>query len=135
MPLYVTMRPTMLPPPFGIPWIRVSINNLPIGYIIVVVLHHYTLSKTDASGNNNGWFLSPIEPIGGRKIGRRVDTLFKSGSEELGYNEIGAGKDQTKQIEDSNFKMPFVLRDMLVRLTYTKELLHSVHIVGYDMTG
>ncbi|KAG2221989.1 hypothetical protein INT45_006689 [Circinella minor] len=85
--------------------------------------------------NNNERQLSAIEPIACRKMGRRVDTLFKSGSEELGCSEIGAVKNHTKQTKDSNFKMPLVLRDMLLKLTYTEELLHSVHTEGYDMTG
>ncbi|KAI7850171.1 hypothetical protein BDC45DRAFT_539529 [Circinella umbellata] len=81
-------------------------------------------SKAYAAANNNERRLSALEPIACRKMGRRVDTSFKR-----------AVKDHTKQMEDSNFKMPLVLRDMLLKLTYTEELMHSVHTIGYDMTG
>lgn len=68
-------------------------------------------------------------------MGRKVDTVYVSGSTELGCAEIGAAFDQTKALKDSSIKMPSVLRDMLLMVTYTPELLHECHVLGYSMNG
>ena len=78
---------------------------------------------------------SSIKPISNRKMGRRRDTIFNSGHIELGCTEIGSAKDQTKEIRDSLLKMPIVLRDMLLSATFSPNLLHQSHVIGYSISG
>ncbi|KAI9491827.1 hypothetical protein BDB00DRAFT_747590, partial [Zychaea mexicana] len=63
------------------------------------------------------------------------DTIYKYGARELGCCEVGAAKDQSKAFHDCSLKMPLVLRDMLLQLTYTPSLLHKSHVIGYSITG
>ncbi|KAI9491022.1 hypothetical protein BDB00DRAFT_767813, partial [Zychaea mexicana] len=79
--------------------------------------------------------LSAIDPIERRRMGRRVDTVFASGPIELGCTEIGSKNDQTKTLTDGSLKMPLVLRDMLLDVTYAPSLLHRSHVVEYSMNG
>ncbi|KAG2221220.1 hypothetical protein INT45_013931 [Circinella minor] len=92
-------------------------------------------SKANADALNNGCQLSSVKPIANRKMGRRGDTIFESGKLELGCTEIGAAKDQTKEIYDSLLKMPIVLRDMLLSATFSPSILHEAHIIGYSISG
>ncbi|KAI9491027.1 hypothetical protein BDB00DRAFT_767784 [Zychaea mexicana] len=75
--------------------------------------------------------LSAIDPIERHKMGRRVDTVFASGPIELGCTEIGAKNDQTKTLTDRSLKMPLILRDMLLDVTYAPALLKRSHVVAY----
>ncbi|KAL1933711.1 hypothetical protein VTP01DRAFT_7801, partial [Rhizomucor pusillus] len=92
-------------------------------------------SRANAAALNSKRRLSAVDEIENRKMGRKVDTVYVSGSTELGCTEIGAVVDQTKAFKDSSIKMPSVLRDMLLMVTYTPELLRECHVLGYSMNG
>ncbi|KAI9278969.1 hypothetical protein BDA99DRAFT_554561 [Phascolomyces articulosus] len=92
-------------------------------------------SEANVSAVNQNRQLSSIMPISNRKMGRRGDTIFNSGHIELGCTEIGAAKDQTKEIRDGLLKMPIVLRDMLLLATFSPNLLHQAHVIGYSISG
>ncbi|CAO0795129.1 unnamed protein product [Mucor circinelloides] len=53
-----------------------------------------------------------------QKSGRKMDYLFLDKKNELGCGECGLdnGVNTTKELSDANFKMPKVMRDMLVKL-------------------
>ncbi|KAG2223691.1 hypothetical protein INT45_007269 [Circinella minor] len=53
-------------------------------------------SDSNADAINSSRQLSSIDPIRNRKMGRRGDTIFKYGSQELGCSEFAAARDQTK---------------------------------------
>ncbi|KAG2224773.1 hypothetical protein INT45_005297 [Circinella minor] len=92
-------------------------------------------SEANAHAINSSRQLSSITAISNRKMGRRGDTIFKYGSEELGCSEVGAARDQTKAFRDCSMKMPLVLRDMLLSATYDSSLLHAAHVIGYSIIG
>ncbi|KAI9494784.1 hypothetical protein BDB00DRAFT_927974 [Zychaea mexicana] len=92
-------------------------------------------SEANADALNNDRQLSSVKPIAKRKMGRRGDLIFESGKLELGCTEIGAAKDQTKEMRDSLLKLPIVLRDMLLLATFSPSLLHKCHVVGYSISG
>ncbi|KAG0178932.1 hypothetical protein DFQ28_003560, partial [Apophysomyces sp. BC1034] len=92
-------------------------------------------STANATARNRKRRLSASEIIANRKVGRKVDTVYCSGSTELGCLEIGGVYDQTKEFRDSRMKMPTVLRDMLLLLSFTPTLLREVHVVGYSING
>ncbi|KAI9472914.1 hypothetical protein BDB00DRAFT_793520 [Zychaea mexicana] len=92
-------------------------------------------SEANASLVNQDRQLSSIMPITNQKMGRRVDTLFNCGHIELGCTEIGATKDQTKEMHDSFLKMPIILRDMLLLATFRPNLLHQSHVIGCSISG
>ncbi|KAI7852101.1 hypothetical protein BDC45DRAFT_537672 [Circinella umbellata] len=92
-------------------------------------------SKANTDALNNVHQLSSVKPIANRKMGRRGDTIFEAGKLELGCIEIGAAKDQTKEMYDSLLKMPTVLRDMLLSATFSPSILHEAHIMGYSISG
>ncbi|KAI9493042.1 hypothetical protein BDB00DRAFT_764374, partial [Zychaea mexicana] len=92
-------------------------------------------SEANANAVNSSRQLSSVTAISNRKMGRRGDTMFKYGSEELGCSEVGATRDQTKAFCDCSMKMPLVLRDMLLSVTYDSSLLHTAHVIGYSITG
>ncbi|KAI9492311.1 hypothetical protein BDB00DRAFT_873580 [Zychaea mexicana] len=63
-------------------------------------------SEANATSVNQDRTLSAIKLIANRKMERRVDMLFNCGHIEFGCTEIGATKDQTKEMRDSFLKMP-----------------------------
>ncbi|KAI9494785.1 hypothetical protein BDB00DRAFT_871059 [Zychaea mexicana] len=85
-------------------------------------------SEANADVLNNDRQLSSVKP-------RRGDIIFKSGKLELGCAEIGAAKNQTKEMRDSLLRLPIVLRDMLLLATFPPLLLHKCHIIGYSISG
>ncbi|KAG0169475.1 hypothetical protein DFQ29_009678 [Apophysomyces sp. BC1021] len=92
-------------------------------------------SRANAAALNSKRRLSAVDVIENRRMGRRVDTVYVSGTTELGCVEIGAAVDQTKALKDNSVKMPSVLRDMLLMVTYTPALLRGCHVLGYSMSG
>ncbi|KAI9269096.1 hypothetical protein BDA99DRAFT_479143 [Phascolomyces articulosus] len=92
-------------------------------------------SKANTNAVNASRQLSSINAITNRKMGRRGDTVYVYGSREVGCCEVGATKDQTKEFHDCSLKMPLVLRDMLLALTYDSSLLHKSHVIGYSISG
>ena len=92
-------------------------------------------SKANANAVNAYRQLSSTNAIANRKMGRRGDTIYKCGPRELGCCEVGAAQDQTKEFRDCALKMPLVLRDMLLALTYDPSLLHKSHVIGYSISG
>ncbi|KAG2217669.1 hypothetical protein INT45_006178 [Circinella minor] len=92
-------------------------------------------SEANATAVNQNRQLSSIKAISNRKMGRRGDIIFSSGHTELGCTEIGAANNQTKEIRDSLLKMPLVLRDMLLLATFSPNLLHQSHVIGYSISG
>ncbi|KAI9492322.1 hypothetical protein BDB00DRAFT_765655, partial [Zychaea mexicana] len=92
-------------------------------------------SEANASLVNQDRQLSSIMPITNQKMGRRVDMLFNCGHIELSCTEIGATKDQTKEMHDSFLKMPIVLHNMLLLATFSPNLLHQSHVIGYSISG
>ncbi|KAI9492312.1 hypothetical protein BDB00DRAFT_939777 [Zychaea mexicana] len=92
-------------------------------------------SEANATSVNQDRTLSAIKLIANRKMERRVDMLFNCGHIEFGCTEIGATKDQTKEMRDSFLKMPIVLRDMLLLATFRPNLLHQSHVIGYSISA
>ncbi|KAI9489498.1 hypothetical protein BDB00DRAFT_770562, partial [Zychaea mexicana] len=109
-------------------------NSIFVGSDIVA---RGTENSSEANANviNSSRQLSSVTAINKRKMGRRCDTIYKYGARELGCCEVGAAKDQSKVFRDCLLKMPLVLRDMLLQLTYTPSLLHKSHVIGYSITG
>ncbi|KAI9492424.1 hypothetical protein BDB00DRAFT_765343, partial [Zychaea mexicana] len=92
-------------------------------------------SEANANAINSSRQLSSITAISNRRMGRRGNTIFKYGSKELGCSEVGAARDQTKAFRDSAIKLPLVLIDMLLSVTYHPSLLHACHVIGYSVSG
>ncbi|CDH53141.1 hypothetical protein RO3G_08569 [Lichtheimia corymbifera JMRC:FSU:9682] len=93
-------------------------------------------SVANSLAKNNKRKLSAVEQLNNIKMGRKMDTIYKSGNIELGCLEIGGAPCQTKAWNDSMMKMPFVMKDMLISiLKKTAAKIDEVHIIGYNING
>ncbi|KAI9274815.1 hypothetical protein BDA99DRAFT_431782, partial [Phascolomyces articulosus] len=92
-------------------------------------------SEANANAVNSSRQLSSSTAIFNRKMGRRVDTLFKYESEELGCFEVRAARDRTKAFRDCSMKIPLVLRDTLLSIAYYSSILHVAHVIAHSITG
>lgn len=73
-----------------------------------------------------------------QKSGRKMDYLFLDKKNELGCGECGLdnGVNTTKELSDANFKMPKVMRDMLVKLvSQSPALKRDLVISGFYIGG
>jgi len=73
-----------------------------------------------------------------QKSGRKMDHLFLYKNNELGCGECGlvGGVNTTKELSDANFKMPRVMRDMLIKLVgLSPALKRDLVITGFYIGG
>lgn len=73
-----------------------------------------------------------------QKPGRKMDFLFLRQNNELGCGECGlvGGVNTTKELSDASFKMPKVMRDMLVSLvSMSPALKRDLVITGFYIGG
>ena len=73
-----------------------------------------------------------------QKPGRKMDYLFLYNKYELGCGECGldSGINTTKELSDANFKMPKVMRDMLIKLvSRSPSLKRDLVITGFYIGG
>ena len=78
--------------------------------------------------------LSSIEDVEKVKHGRSVDGIFKGGETEYEYMEIGQDFDSTKELKDSQLKLPSVIKCMSLKMYgYAPELQHELHLLRYNI--
>ncbi|KAI8137428.1 hypothetical protein BJV82DRAFT_341221 [Fennellomyces sp. T-0311] len=93
-------------------------------------------SDANAAAQNAKRKLSAIEAVEKKKMGRRMDTIYKASHIELGCLEITQTPDDTKKIADSMLKLAVVMKDMLIEITtQMPTILHDIHILGYNING
>lgn len=93
-------------------------------------------SKANGFAKNAKRKLSAVDQVEHKRMGRRMDAIYEGSNVELGCLEIGQISDQTKEMHDSKLKLPMVMKDMMLAImTSAPDLLHHIHIVGYNING
>ncbi|KAG2216298.1 hypothetical protein INT45_012770 [Circinella minor] len=86
-------------------------------------------------GRNNKRKLSAITEMERAKLGNKMDVIYRSGTTEYGCLEIGQKNNATKEMWDSEIKLPVVIKDILISLTNVAvDLLHELHTIGYNIS-
>ena len=90
--------------------------------IIDLLLFREYPSKVYYESLNSKTRLSNIEPIQRKKSSKRPDILFSFGNRELGFAETAkiACEQGTKDMSDSAFKAPKIMKEMLKKLVDMK---------------
>ncbi|KAI7860804.1 hypothetical protein BDC45DRAFT_529428 [Circinella umbellata] len=78
-------------------------------------------SSASSEGKNASQSLSGEEGMNRKTVGKKVDLLFKSGSNEYGCAEAGKQMETetTKELSESRFICPKTLQDILMKLRET----------------
>lgn len=81
-------------------------------YLTIISGEKCTQSSADAMNKDR------FSRLARQKTGRKMDFLFLHQTKELGCGECGlvGGVNTTKELCDAGFKMPKVMRDMLVKV-------------------
>ncbi|KAI8145553.1 hypothetical protein BJV82DRAFT_498522, partial [Fennellomyces sp. T-0311] len=73
-------------------------------------------SKANADAINNKRSIAALNQTCHRKMGHKMDIIYRTSRKEVGCVEIGKDSDQTKEMKDGLTKMPNVMHDMLAQL-------------------
>ncbi|KAI8969588.1 hypothetical protein BDB01DRAFT_732166 [Pilobolus umbonatus] len=93
-------------------------------------------SVSNSMARNSKRKISAVEEMPNRRIGRKVDTVYSNGIFEFGALEIGNKYNQTKEMKDGGFKLPHVMKDMLLTIVQKNPtMLNKAHVVGYIING